>query len=156
MRLALFQPEIAGNVGTIIRTCAAFAVPLDIIEPCGFPFSDRALARAGMDYVERAHVCRHADWAAFQAAPPGRIILLSTSAGALLHAFPFEGSDTLLFGQESAGVPDVVRARCAATVRIAMAPSVRSLNVAVSAGIALHEALRQTGALNSADPAPRG
>jgi tRNA (cytidine/uridine-2'-O-)-methyltransferase len=148
MRLALYQPEIAGNVGTIIRTCAAFAVPLDIIEPCGFPFSDRALARAGMDYVERAQVTRHPDWAAFRAAAPGRIILLTTRAESTLNSFTFEGDDTLLFGQESAGVPESVRAACDAGVRIAMAPGLRSLNVAVSAGIALHEALRQTGALS--------
>jgi tRNA (cytidine/uridine-2'-O-)-methyltransferase len=154
MRLALFQPEIAGNVGTIIRSCAAFDVPLDIIEPCGFPFSDRALARAGMDYAERAHVVRHADWTSFQASATGRIILLSTQAETPLHDFAFQAGDTLLFGQESAGVPPHVRAHCTASVRIAMTPGVRSLNVAVSAGIALHEALRQTGGLNSAGPAP--
>jgi tRNA (cytidine/uridine-2'-O-)-methyltransferase len=156
MRLALYQPEIAGNVGTIIRTCAAFGVAADIVEPCGFPFSDRALARAGMDYVERASVTRHADWASFMNAAPGRIVLFSTRAETALHDFAFTANDSLLLGQESAGVPDAVRDACAASIRIAMVPGLRSLNVAVAAGIALHEALRQTGLLNSAGPAPRG
>ncbi len=147
MRLALYQPEIAGNVGTIIRTCAAFGIAVDILEPCGFPFSDRALARAGMDYVERASVTRHADWATFMRATPGRLVLLSTRAETVLHDFAFEPDDTLLLGQESAGVPAAVRDACAASTRIAMAPGLRSLNVAVAAGIALHEALRQTARL---------
>lgn len=156
MRLALYQPEIAGNTGAVIRTCAALGAPLDIIEPCGFPFSDRALARAGMDYVERASITRHVDWTAFQAATPGRIVLLTTRAELALQDFAFSENDVLLLGQESAGVPESVRDACAHQIRIAMRPGIRSLNLSVSAAICLHEALRQTGQLSSTDPAPLG
>lgn len=148
MRIALFQPDIAGNVGTILRLSACFGVPCDIIEPCGFPFSDRALKRAGMDYAALAHVARHADWEAFRAAPaPGRLVLLSSKASGSLYDFAFEADDRLLFGSESAGVPEDVRTRADAAVRIPMRADLRSLNLAVSAGIALAEALRQTGQL---------
>ena len=156
MRLALYQPEIAGNVGAVIRTCAVFGVALDIIEPCGFAFSDRAMARSGMDYAERALVSRHADWNEFRTATTGRLVLLTTRAEVPLHSFAFQSDDVLLLGQESAGVPDDVRAACPASVRIAMQPGMRSLNLSVSAAISLHEALRQTGELSSAGPAPRG
>jgi tRNA (cytidine/uridine-2'-O-)-methyltransferase len=146
MRLALFQPDQAGNVGTVIRLAACLGVPLDVIEPCGFPFSDRALKRAGMDYAEIAAVERHPGWAAFEARLPGRLVLFTTAADACaLPAACFERHDTLLFGSESRGAPAEVHARANLRVRIPQAPGTRSLNVAVAAGIGLAEALRQTG-----------
>jgi tRNA (cytidine/uridine-2'-O-)-methyltransferase len=145
MRLALFQPEIPGNVGAILRLSACFAVAVDIIEPCGFPFSDKRLRRAGMDYIDHVSLTRHSDWDTFASAAPGRIILLSSKASVRLPDFAFAASDTLLLGQESAGVPDGVCDACDNGVRIPLSPHVRSLNVAVAAGIALSEGLRQTG-----------
>jgi tRNA (cytidine/uridine-2'-O-)-methyltransferase len=111
MRLALYQPDQAGNVGTILRTAACFAVPVDIIEPCGFPWSDRALKRAGMDYAEIASVTRHPDWAAFAAALKGRLVLFTTAGAVRLPEARFEAGDTLLFGSESRGAPEEVHAR---------------------------------------------
>jgi tRNA (cytidine/uridine-2'-O-)-methyltransferase len=147
MRLALHQPDQAGNVGTILRLAACLGVPLDIVEPCGFAFSDRALKRAGMDYAERAAVARHSGWDAFEAALPGRLVLFTTAAAALpLPQARFEPADTLLFGSESRGAPPEVHARAELRVRIPQAPGTRSLNLAVAAGIGLAEALRQTGA----------
>jgi len=145
MRIALFQPDIAGNVGTILRLAACTGVGVDLIEPMGFPWSDRALARAGMDYAAQAEVRRHADWDAFLAAIPGRIVLLTTRAATRLDAARFEPGDTLLLGSESAGAPDFVHDRADAAIRIPLREGFRSLNVAVAAGIALGEALRQTG-----------
>ena len=145
MRIALYQPDIAGNVGTILRLAACLGVPVDIIEPCGFAFSDRALKRAGMDYASGAEVARHADWAAFDACRGGRLVLLTTGADLTLVNARFEAGDILLLGSESAGVPASVHDQADLRVRIAMRPDFRSLNVAVAAGIALAEALRQTG-----------
>jgi tRNA (cytidine/uridine-2'-O-)-methyltransferase len=143
MRIALHQPDIAGNVGTILRLAACLGAGVDIIEPCGFPFSDRALKRSAMDYAGAAEIIRHADWDAFQAARNGRIVLLSTRADLTLNKARFAGDDILLFGSEGAGVPDHVHQAADLRVRIPMRPGFRSLNVAVSAGIALAEALRQ-------------
>lgn len=145
MRLALYQPDIAGNVGTILRLAACLAVPVDIIEPCGFPFSERALRRAGLDYAAAAEVSRHVDFESFRAALPGRLVLLTTAGAARLPDFRFESRDTLLMGSESAGVPPAVHAAADARVAIPMARGFRSLNVAVASGIALAESLRQTG-----------
>lgn len=146
MRLALYQPDQAGNVGTILRTAACFGIPVDLVEPCGFPFSDRALKRAGMDYAEMAEVTRHADPAAFEAALEGRLILFTTAPKALpLPDARFEPSDTLLFGSESGGVPAEVHERAEVRVRIPQIGGTRSLNLAVAAGIGLAEALRQIG-----------
>ncbi|AGH48137.1 tRNA/rRNA methyltransferase SpoU [Sphingomonas sp. MM-1] len=145
MRIALFQPDIAGNVGTILRLGACFGVPVDIIEPCGFPFSERGLRRAGMDYAASADIARHADWDAFRAATAGRIVLLTTKAAVRLPEARFLPNDILLMGSESAGVPDHVHEAAGLAVRIPMRPGFRSLNVAVSAGIALAEAIRQNG-----------
>lgn len=145
MRIALYQPDIAGNVGTILRLAACVGVPVDIIEPCGFAFSERGLRRSGMDYAEGVEMTRHADWADFEAQLPGRLVLLSTKAAIPLWESAFSADDTLLFGSESAGVPGPVHDRAEVRVRIPMRPGFRSLNVAVSAGIALAEALRQTG-----------
>jgi tRNA (cytidine/uridine-2'-O-)-methyltransferase len=146
MRLALHQPDQAGNVGTILRLAACLAVPVDIVEPCGFPFSDRALKRAGMDYAEMAAVTRHSGWEAFEARLPGRLVLFTTAAGALaLPEVRLEAGDTLLFGSESRGAPEAVHVRADLRVRIPQAPGTRSLNLAVAAGIGLAEAIRQTG-----------
>ena len=144
MRLALYQPDQAGNVGTILRLAACMAVPVDIIEPCGFPYSDRALKRAGMDYAARAAVTRHPGWPAFEAALEGRLVLFTTAGAPRLPEARFEAADTLLFGSESRGVPEEVQARAGLRVRIPQAPGTRSLNLAVAAGIGLAEALRQT------------
>ncbi|MCW3836044.1 tRNA (cytidine(34)-2'-O)-methyltransferase [Sphingomonas canadensis] len=145
MRLALFEPDIAGNVGTILRTAACLGVAVDLIEPMGFPWSNRALARAGMDYAAQAEVVRHADWSAFEAALTGRLVLMTTRGAAPLPEARFAAGDTLLLGSEGAGVPGFVHARADLAVRIPLRPGFRSLNVAVAAGIVLGEALRQTG-----------
>lgn len=144
MRIALHQPDIAGNVGTILRLAACLGVPVDLIEPMGFAFSNRALARAGMDYAGQAEMVRHADWTSFEAGITGRIVLLSTQGAARLDDAVFRPDDVLLLGSESAGVPQSVHDRADLRVMIPMRPGFRSLNVAVSAAIALGEALRQT------------
>jgi tRNA (cytidine/uridine-2'-O-)-methyltransferase len=146
MRLGLYQPDQAGNVGTILRLAACLGVGVDVIEPCGFAFSDRALKRAGMDYLEVAAVRRHSGWGAFEAGLTGRLVLFTTAGAVSLPDARFEPGDTLLFGSESAGVPQAVHARADVRVRIPQAAGTRSLNVAVAAGIGLAEALRQTGA----------
>ena len=143
MRLALYQPDQAGNVGTILRLGACLGVPVDVIEPCGFAFSDRAMRRAGMDYAEMAAVTRHADWTAFEGAAQGRIVLMTTKGALPLLEARFEAGDILLMGSESAGVPEAVHARADMRVRIPQVAGTRSLNIAVAAGIALAEALRQ-------------
>ncbi len=148
MRIALYQPEIAGNLGTILRTCACLDVSVDIIEPCGFPFSDRSLKRAGMDYFDHVDYTRHADWDAFRASvdsQESRIILLSSKAEASYFEFAYRKDDILLFGSEGSGVPLTVHEQCDGRITIPMRPGMRSLNLAVSAGMALGEALRQTG-----------
>ncbi len=144
IRLAVFQPDIAQNLGTMIRLGACFDVPVDVIEPCGFPFSVKALRRSAMDYADIADVQRHDSWPAYlRAGTTGRIVLASTGAATPLWDFSFKAGDTILMGRESAGVPDMVRERADATVRIPMPGGGRSLNVAVSAGIVVSEALRQ-------------
>ncbi|MBB5715914.1 tRNA (cytidine(34)-2'-O)-methyltransferase [Sphingomonas aerophila] len=145
MRIALFEPDIAGNVGTLLRTAACLGVAVDLIEPMGFAWSDRALARAGMDYARDAEVRRHADWDAFAATLTGRIVLLTTRGATPLPAAAFRPDDVLLFGSEGAGVPDSVHDRADLRVAIPLKPGFRSLNVAVAGAIALGEALRQTG-----------
>lgn len=145
MRISLYQPDIAGNVGTILRLAACLGVPVDIIEPCGFAFSDRSLRRSGMDYAADAEVIRHPDWTAFDAARRGRLVLLTTAAELTLINTCFDPGDILLLGSEGAGVPPDIHAAADLRVRIPMRPGFRSLNVAVSAGIAIAEALRQTG-----------
>jgi tRNA (cytidine/uridine-2'-O-)-methyltransferase len=146
MRLALFQPDIPQNLGGSIRLIACLGVGLDVIEPCGFPLSDRALKRAAMDYAARAEVARHDSWAAFTAARTGRrLVLFTTRAAEPLHRFAFQPDDVLLFGRESAGVPEEVHAAADARLVIPIRPETRSLNVVTAAAIALGEALRQTG-----------
>ncbi len=150
MKIALYQPDIAGNVGTILRLAACLDVACAIIEPCGFPFSDKGLRRAGMDYAASADVERFADWGHFTdnaKAADSRIVLLTSKGASSLYATAFQPGDIILMGSESAGVPDDVHAAVDLRIRIPMAPQFRSLNVAVAAGIALAEALRQTGQL---------
>ena len=145
MRLALHQPDIAGNVGTLLRTAACLGVAVDVIEPAGFAWSDRALRRAGMDYAGAAEVVRHVDWDAFRSATPGRLVLLTTRASVPLPDVRFDVDDVLLLGSESAGVPAAVHDAADLRVRIPMRAGFRSLNVAVAGAIVLGEALRQTG-----------
>lgn len=145
MRIALYQPDMAGNVGAVLRTTACFCVQCDIIEPCGFPFSERALRRAGMDYVAHAKIQRHTDWSAFLETLNGaRLVLMSSKASTALPAFAFRPDDVILMGSESTGAPLEVHARADARVYIPMGAGFRSLNISVSAGIALAEGLRQT------------
>jgi tRNA (cytidine/uridine-2'-O-)-methyltransferase len=145
MRIALYQPDIAGNVGAILRIGACFGVPVDIIEPCGFVFSDARLRRAGMDYLDHVEMARHADWSAFRSARHERLVLLTAHGATPLYTARFEPNDVLLMGSEGSGVPDIVREQAALRVKIPMRPGLRSLNLAVSTGIAVSEALRQTG-----------
>jgi len=147
MRIALYQPDQAGNVGAVLRLGACLDVGVDIVKPCGFPLSAQSLKaepelrRSAMDYAPDVAV--HDDWTAFRAATAGRIVLLTTKGETTIHDYAFEAGDTLLMGSESAGVPAGVRAQTDAAVRIPIATGTRSLNLAVSAGIALGEALRQ-------------
>ena len=146
MRIALFQPDIAGNVGTVLRLAACMGVGVDLIEPMGFPWSDRALARAGMDYAAAAQVTRHVDWDAFVATTRGRLVLATTSGAVPYTQATYAADDVLLFGSESAGVPADVHARADLRVVVPMRGGMRSLNVAVSCAMILGEALRQTDA----------
>lgn len=144
MKLACYQPDIAQNLGAMIRIAACFAVPIHVIGPCGFPFSDKALRRVAMDYAERAEVAHHVDWDNFlKARPQGRLVLLTTDATVSLWAHRFAPGDILMTGRESAGVPPKVHAAADVRLRIPMPGGGRSLNVAVAAGIALAEAARQ-------------
>ncbi|GGE78873.1 tRNA (cytidine(34)-2'-O)-methyltransferase [Sphingomonas prati] len=144
MRICLHQPDIAGNVGTILRLAACTGVAVDIVEPCGFAFGDRALRRAGMDYADAVEIRRHADFDAFQRSGTSRLVLLTTTGGTRLDAAQFTPDDILVMGAEGSGVPPHVHDAAELRVRIPMRPGYRSLNVAVAAGIALAEALRQT------------
>ena len=145
MRIALYQPDIAGNVGAVLRIGACFGLPVDVIEPCGFVFSDARMRRAGMDYLDAVELVRHADWAAFRAARRERLVLLTAHGLVPLYTAAFAADDIILMGSESGGAPDPVHEAAALRVRIPMRPGLRSLNLAVSAGIAVAEALRQTG-----------
>lgn len=154
MRIALFQPDIPQNTGAILRLGACLGVAVDIIEPAGFPVTDKHFRRSGMDYLDHVTVMRHASWRAFQdahTARGGRLILASTTGSVPLPAFRFLPGDTLLMGRESAGAPDYVHAHADATVHIPLANGMRSLNVAMTAAIFAAEALRQT----SGWPAPQ-
>jgi len=151
MRLALYQPDIPQNAGTLLRLGACLAVPVDIVEPCGFTLSDARLRRAGLDYAARASLATHASWEAFLAARRGRLIAVSPHARTPHTAFAFDADDILLLGPESTGLPDSVSASADAGVRIPIAAGMRSLNVAVAAAMVLNEALRQTSAF-PADP----
>ena len=143
MRLALYQPDIPQNAGSMIRLGAGLGVALDIIEPCGFLLTDRNFRRAGMDYLAQADLTRHAGWDGFRQALPGRLILLTTRGDTPYTRFRFAPDDTLLVGRESAGVPDAVHDGADARLVIPMKPGLRSLNVAQAAAMVLGEALRQ-------------
>jgi tRNA (cytidine/uridine-2'-O-)-methyltransferase len=148
MRLALFEPDIPQNAGALIRLGACLGVPVDIIEPCGFLFSDAALKRAGMDYLDQAEVQRHASWAAFLEShreAHRRTILLSAKASFPYTDFAFAPGDTILLGRETAGVPQEVHDAVEARLRIPLRAGLRSINVAQAGAMALGEALRQTG-----------
>lgn len=148
MHLALYCPDIAQNAGTCLRLGACLGIPVHIIEPAGFPVGSAAFRRAGMDYLDSVQMVRHSSFAAFEGArrQAGRRLVLFTTRGAVpFHQFAFRPDDMLLFGRESAGVPEEVHAAADARLLIPMRPGFRSLNVAVSAGMALSEALRQTG-----------
>ena len=143
IRLALYQPDIPQNVGTLMRLAACCDVGLDIIEPCGFVWSDRRLQRAGMDYIELANVTRHNSWAAFRKVIKGRLVLLTTQAALPFAGEAYQEDDTLLLGRESAGVPPDIHQAADVRVRIPIADTARSLNVAVAGAMVLGEALRQ-------------
>ena len=145
MRIALYQPEIAGNVGAVLRLGACMGVAVDLIEPMGFAWDDRRVRRTAMDYIDHVEVTRHADWASFATANEGaRLVLFSSKATKSPYDHAFGPDDILLFGKESAGVPEHVADACDTRLRIPMRPQVRSLNLATSAALALGEALRQT------------
>jgi tRNA (cytidine/uridine-2'-O-)-methyltransferase len=148
LRIALYQPDIAGNTGTILRFADCLGLGVDIIEPAGFPLADRALKRAGMDYLEMARLSRHVDWHAFENWRKGearRLVLLSTRAATAYTDFAFATDDVLLFGRESAGVPDPVHEAADARLIIPMQPGARSINVALSVAMVAGEAIRQLG-----------
>ena len=147
MRLALFQPAIPQNVGACIRLSACFGVELHVVEPTGFRLDDRAMKRAALDYGPLGHLIRHAGWEDFQRdRGPGRLVLFTTKGATPLNEFVFRPDDVLLFGSESSGAPDYVHEAADARVVIPIRPEARSLNLSVSAGIALWEGLRQAGA----------
>ena len=161
MRLALYQPDIPQNAGTILRLAACLGVAVDVIGPAGFDSSDRNLRRAGLDYLDHVEIARHVSFAAYLASrrvgppmvsttaspttPLGRLVLLTSAGDIAYTAFPFAPNDTLLLGRESAGAPADVHAAADARVRIPLRPGLRSLNIAVAAAMVLGEALRQTG-----------
>lgn len=152
MRLALYEPEIPQNTGTLLRLAACLGVGVDLIEPFGFIWTDSKLKRAGMDYLDQVHIKRHTSWQAFCAqrvheTPPPRVVLLTPHTSTLYHEFTFAPHDILMLGRESDGVPDAVHAACEAHVRIPMKPGLRSMNVALAGALVLGEALRQTGQL---------
>ena len=149
MQIALFQPDIPQNTGTILRLCACLDVAAHIIEPAGFPVSDKHFRRAGMDYLDQVTITRHDSWSKFQLwrnEAACRLVLFTTKADESYLDYRYQTADILLFGRESAGVPDEVATAADARVAIPMKPGLRSLNVAMTVAMALSEALRQTGA----------
>ena len=154
MRIALYEPDIPQNSGTILRLAACLGAEAHIIEPAGFPVTDRAFRRAGMDYLDAVSITRHSDWSAFEtwrkasAGPqgPARLILFTTRSSISYLDHAFQSDDVLLFGRESAGVPEHVHAAADARLVIPIRAPMRSLNVAVACAMAIGEALRQTRA----------
>ncbi|UPJ47490.1 tRNA (cytidine(34)-2'-O)-methyltransferase [Bradyrhizobium sp. 200] len=147
MHLALFQPDIPQNTGTILRLCACLDVAAHIIEPAGFPTSDRHFRRAGMDYLDHVAITRHDSWSKFQQwrnEAESRLVLFTTKGAGSYLDFSYRPDDVLLFGRESAGVTDEVASVADARLVIPIRPGLRSLNVAMAAAMALGEALRQT------------
>jgi len=155
MRIALYEPDIPQNTGTILRLCACLGIEADIIEPAGFPVNDRAFRRAGMDYLDAVSITRHRSWqsfAAWRGSQVHRLLLFTTAASVSYLDYSYRADDILLFGRESAGVPETVHAAADARLTIPMRAGLRSLNVAVAAAMAAGEALRQTGEMA---PVPR-
>jgi tRNA (cytidine/uridine-2'-O-)-methyltransferase len=162
-RIALFQPDIAQNTGTILRLCACLGIKASIIEPAGFPISDRHFRRAGMDYLDEVELLRHSSWSAFQswrlnegAGSPPRLVLMTTKAVLAYTKFRFQTGDILLAGRESAGVPAEVHETADARITIPMRPRLRSLNVALATAMIAGEAIRQIHCAAAAEmlPAP--
>lgn len=152
LRLALYQPDIPQNTGTMLRLCACLGVEAAIIEPASFPVSDRAFRRAGMDYLDQVTITRHLSFAAFEVwrrDAASRLILLTTKGGVAYTSYRFQANDTILVGRESAGVPEAVHQAATARLLVPMRPGSRSLNVAVTAAMVLGEALRQITALKT-------
>jgi tRNA (cytidine/uridine-2'-O-)-methyltransferase len=148
MQIALFQPDIPQNTGTILRLCACLGAAAHIIEPAGFPISDRHFRRAGMDYLDHVSLTRHDSWSKFEQwrqDTSHRLVLFTTKAANSYLDYRYQTADILLFGRESAGVTDEVVAAADARLLIPIKPGLRSLNVAMAAAMALGEALRQTG-----------
>ena len=146
MQIALFQPDIAQNTGTILRLCACLGMAAHIIEPAGFPVSDRHFRRAGMDYLDQVSIVRHDSWSKFEqwrAAQGARLLLFTTKGATDYRDFRYQTADILLFGRESAGVTEAVVEAADARLVIPIAPGLRSLNVAMTAAMAAGEALRQ-------------
>ncbi|MBT9288951.1 tRNA (cytidine(34)-2'-O)-methyltransferase [Prosthecodimorpha staleyi] len=156
MRLVLYQPDIPQNTGSILRLAACLGVAVDLIEPAGFVITDKGLRRAGLDYLPAATLTRHDSFAAFEAwrrQAGGRLVLVTTRAAMPYTEFAYRPGDWLMLGRESAGVPDAVHDLAEARVVIPMIPGMRSVNVAVAAGMILSEALRQTGGFPATGPA---
>jgi tRNA (cytidine/uridine-2'-O-)-methyltransferase len=145
MRLCLYEPEIAGNVGAVMRLGACVGVSIDLIEPMGFEWDDKRVRRTAMDYIDHVDVARHPSFNEFRAITPGRLILFTTKGFASPYEFEFRSDDILLFGKESGGVPGDVAALADARLRVPLRPGVRSFNLATTAALAIGEALRQTG-----------
>jgi len=148
MHIALFEPDIPQNTGTILRLAACFGLPAHLIEPAGFPVSDRAFRRAGMDYLDQVDLVRHTSWDVFEAwrqAQGLRLVLLTTHADTSYLGHAFAPRDVLMFGRESAGVPDAVHAAAEVRLKVPMQPGLRSLNVAMTCAMVVGEALRQAG-----------
>ena len=147
MRVALYQPDIAANVGAILRLGACFKVPIDIIEPCGFPFDMRLIRRVALDYVDHVEITRYTSWDDFICSPrisENKVVLLSTQGTVQYNKLDFGKNDILLLGRESAGVTPEVWAAVDVSVHVPISSEMRSLNVASACGIVLGEALRQT------------
>lgn len=147
-RIVLYQPDIPHNTGAILRFAACLGLGVDLVEPAGFDLSDRGMKRAGMDYLERAALSRHLSFAAFEEfrlAKPGRLVLLTTKAERSYLDFGYRPDDFLMFGRESAGVPDDIHALADHRLTIPMQPGLRSINLAMSVAMVAGEALRQTG-----------
>lgn len=148
MKVILFQPDMAGNLGAVMRSCACLGIPLEVIEPCGFPLTAKALRRTAMDYGAPQTLIRHKSWDAFsKTGESGRLVLLTTQGATPLTQFEFQEGDRLIFGRESAGAPDSVHAAADARIIIPIATGARSFNLATSVAIAAYEALRQTTGL---------
>ncbi len=151
MPIALYEPDIPQNTGTILRLCACLGIEAHIIGPAGFPTSDRAFRRAGMDYLDAVTIVRHASWQVFEAwrrSQGHRLLLFTTNASVSYLDYHYRTTDILLFGREFAGVPQEVHAAADARLTIPMRPGLRSLNVAITAAMAAGEALRQTGSFS--------